>query len=199
MLIFRVHFKSKRVIKSRPCQLLAPGVLLPSVPCVFLQIPFGVFHIVLCEALGLVGPGVLDKPGRHAAPQLVCPHLGVLEHQGAGGHDRPLADVAVVEQGGAHADECAVADGAGVDGGVVPDGHVVADGGGAGGVGHVDARPVLHVGAVADGDGRHVAPHHGVEPDGAPVAHGDLANDGGVLAEVAVLAPFRGLALDRFD
>jgi len=54
----------------------------------------------------------------------------------------------------------------------------------------VDTRTVLHVGTVANGDGSHVAPDHCVEPDGTLVTHRHIADDGGILAEVTVLAPF---------
>ncbi len=59
----------------------------------------------------------------------------------------------------------------------------------AGIVRHVDTAAVLHVGAVADGDGRHIAAHHSVEPHRALVAQRHVAHQRSVLAEVAVLAP----------
>ena len=58
---------------------------------------------------------------------------------------------------------------------------------------------VLNVRAVADGDGRNIATDDGPEPYGALVAHGDIAHDGCVLAEVAVAAPFRGHAFVCLD
>ena len=75
-------------------------------------------------------------------------------------------------------------------GDVVANGDVAADMCGTCFVGDVYARAVLHVRAVADGDGCYVTTHHGIEPDGAIVAHLDVTDDGGVLAEVAVFAPF---------
>ena len=149
--------------------------------------------------VGLAGSGGLDVLGGYAAPDFAGADLGVLEHQCAGGDDGAFADFAAVEQGGAHADEGVVVDGAGVDGDVMADGDVAADVGGAGLVGDVDAGAVLHVGAVADGDGCDVAAHDGVEPDGAVVAHRDVADDGCVLAEVAVFAPFGRKSFITFD
>ena len=76
-------------------------------------------------------------------------------------------------------------DGACVDGDIVTDGHVAADMRRAGIVRHMYAGAVLHIAAVTDGDGSHVAPHHSIEPYGTLIAYGHVAHDGGVLAEVA--------------
>ena len=139
--------------------------------------------------VGLTWTDGFDVLGWYTAPDLTGRNLRVLKYQGAGGDDGPFAHLAVVEQRGTHADEGAVADGAGVDGDVVADGDVAADMGGARFVGHVDAGAVLHIGAVADGAGCHVAAHHGVEPHRTLVAQCHNAYQRGVLAEVAVLAP----------
>ena len=55
---------------------------------------------------------------------------------------------------------------------------------------YMDAGTVLHIGAVADGDGCHVAAYDGIEPDTALVTHRDITDDGCILAEITVLAPF---------
>lgn len=137
----------------------------------------------------LAGACGLDVFGGDAAPNLVGWYLGPLQHQRSGSHDGALPHLAVVEQRGTHADEGAVADGAGVDGDIVADGDVVADMRGTGVVGHMDAGAILHIGTVADGDGRHVAAHHGVEPHRALVAQRHIAHQRGVLAEITVFAP----------
>ena len=151
---------------------------------------FGVLHIVGC-IIRLAGAGGLDILGGDAAPDLVRGYLGALQHKGAGGDDGTLPHLAVVEDGGTHAYEGTVADGAGMEGDVVAYGDVAAYTRGADVVGHVYAGAVLHVGAVADGDGGHVAAHHGVEPHRALVAQRHIAHQRGVLAEVAAL-PQRG-------
>jgi len=132
----------------------------------------------------------LEVLGRYAAPDFASGNLGVLQHQGTSGHDGAFANLTAVEQGGTHADEGIVMDGAGMDGDVVADGHVVADVGRASLMGDVDAGTVLNVGAVADGDGSHVAAYHRIEPHGALVAHGDVAHDSGIFAEIAISPPF---------
>ena len=75
-----------------------------------------------------------------------------------------------------------------VDGDIVADGYVVAylDGGFT--VESVKHRAVLYVHTVADTDGVHVAAEHGVEPHAAFVAHGDIANNGGILGQKTVAA-----------
>ena len=83
-----------------------------------------------------------------------------------------------------------VVDGAGMYRDVMPDGDVVANVRGSCLVRHVDTRAILYVRTVADSDRCHVTAYDGIEPDGTVVAHLDVAHDGGILAEVAVFAPF---------
>ena len=158
----------------------------------------GVFHVVAGKAFGLAFARHLDEFGRNAAPQLVVTYLCILQHERPGGHHGPAPHLASVEQGGPHAYQCAVMHGAGMHGCVVADGHVVAYHRRAGGVGDMDARAVLDVGAVANGYRGYVAAHDRVEPYGAFVAHCHLAYDCGVLTEVAVLAPSGCQTVDWF-
>lgn len=139
----------------------------------------------------LPGAGGLDVFGGDAAPDLVRGYLGALQHQGAGGDDGTLPHLAVVEDGGTHTYEGAVADGAGMEGDVVANGDIAADMSRPGVMCHMDTGAVLHVGAVANGDGRHIATHHSVEPHRALIAQRHVAHQRGVLAEIAVLAPAR--------
>jgi hypothetical protein len=53
----------------------------------------------------------------------------------------------------------------------------------------MDTRTVLHIGAVADGDGSHITTHDGIEPYRTLISQRDISHDGSVLAEVAVFAP----------
>jgi len=84
-----------------------------------------------------------------------------------------------------------VVDGTGMDGNVVADGNVAANVRGTCIKGHMDTGTVLHVGTVADGNGCHIATYHSIEPYRALVAHGDVAHNSGILAEIAVFTPFR--------
>jgi hypothetical protein len=54
----------------------------------------------------------------------------------------------------------------------------------------MDTRTILYIRTVANGNGGYIAAYDGIKPDGTVVAHLDVAHDGGVLAEVAVFAPF---------
>ena len=144
---------------------------------------------MLCEALGLAGACLLQELRGHSAPYFVGTDFCALQHQRPGGNYRPFAYVGVVEHGCTHAYQRSAAYRAGVHGCVVAYAHVVLYLHGARRVGDVYARAVLHVDAVAYVDVRHVTADHRVEPHRALVAHIDLANNRGVLAEVAVLAP----------
>ena len=61
--------------------------------------------------------------------------------------------------------------------------------GGAGIMSDVDARAVLYVRTITDGDGSHVATHHRIEPHRAFVTHSDVADNRRILTEIAVSAP----------
>ena len=125
-------------------------------------------------------------------------YLGALQHQCAGGNDGSFADVGIVEHCGSHADECATADGAGMNGGVVTDAHVILDFGRSNAVGHMHAGSVLHVDTVAHVYMSHITAHHGVEPDGTFIAHHHFAHNGGILAEITFFSPFWGKSFYRF-
>ena len=60
--------------------------------------------------VGLAGADGFQVPGGYPTPYFTGGNLCVLQHQGTGGNDGALTDLAVVEQGAAHADECAVVD-----------------------------------------------------------------------------------------
>ena len=66
-------------------------------------------------------------------------------------------------------------------------------------VGHMDARTVLDIRAIANRDGSHVASHHGIKPYRALVAHLHIADNGGVLTEIAVMTPLRGHTFITLD
>jgi hypothetical protein len=57
----------------------------------------------------------------------------------------------------------------------------------------------LYVRTVANGNGGYITAYDGIKPDGTVVSHFDVTNDGGVLAEVAVFAPFGRQPFITFD
>ena len=150
---------------------------------------------MLCEALRLVWLGLLDELGRYAAPYLVFSYYGASENESSGSHYGTFPYDGIVEHRRAHADECAFTYGAGMYRGVVTNRHVVFNHGRANLVGNVYAGAVLHVHPVAEGNRSHVASEHSVKPYRAFVAHCHFAHDSGVLAEIAVFAPFRSKTL----
>lgn len=64
--------------------------------------------------VGLTGTCGLDVLGRYATPYLPCGNLGVLQDQRPCGDDGSLANLTTVEQGGTHAYQGMVVDGAGM-------------------------------------------------------------------------------------
>ena len=101
----------------------------------------------------------------------------MLGNDGAGGDDAALADMAVVQDPGTHADDAHILHDAAVDGNVVADGHPVA---------HDDRievslavkdRAILHIGTGADADGVDVAAQNGVHPHGGALAQHHVAED----------------------
>ena len=68
--------------------------------------------------------------------------------------------------------------------------HIVADMGRTCLVGHMDTASILDVGAVANGDRSYIATNHSVEPYRAFVTHRYVADDGSVLAKIAISPPF---------
>ena len=57
-------------------------------------------------------------------------------------------------------------------------------------VGYVYTTAILNVGTVTDGDRSHIAANHCIEPYRTFVTHRYIANDGGVLAKIAISPPF---------
>ena len=165
----------------------------------FGQIPFGVLDIMAGVWLGLVGIGLLDEFGWHAAPDLMGTDDGATQYQCTGSHYGSLADDGIVEHGASHADEAAALQGTGMNGGIVADGDIVFDDGGTNLVGDMHHGSVLNIHTVAHGDGCHITAHDGIEPHTTLVAHGHFAHDGGILAEITLLSPTRSQALYWFD
>ena len=94
----------------------------------------------------------------------------MLGNHGAGSDDAALADAAVVQDGGTHADDAHILDHAAVDGGVVADGDPVAHDDGIEVALAVKDGAILHIGVGADADGVDVAAEYGVHPDRGALA-----------------------------
>ena len=143
--------------------------------------------------------GGFDILCRHTAPDFMRSDLCVLQHQGPSSDNGPFAYLTAIQQGGPHANEGMVVNGAGMHGDIMSDGDIAANMRGSRLVSHMDAGTILYIGAVANGDRRHVAPHYSIEPYRTLIAHGDIPHDGGVLTEIAVLAPFGRQTAIAFD
>ena len=158
-----------------------------------LHVLFGVFHIV-CGIVGLAGASRLDEFGGDATPDLMSRNLSALQHKSAGGHYGPLPHLAIVEEGGSHTNKSTIANGAGVDGNIMAYGDITAYMSWSCIMGHMNARAILDIGAVADGDRSNVAANYSVEPNRTLVAQRYIAHQCGVLAKIAFLTPAWGLA-----
>ena len=115
-------------------------------------------------------------------------------HQRAGANDHLVLDHRTVHDDAAHADQNPVAQGAAVQGDLVPDGHLVTDDQRVAirierpGVGDVQHAAVLHAGARADTDAVHVAADHGQRPDRTVLTQFDVADDHGRSVDEGTLA-----------
>ena len=58
-------------------------------------------------------------------------------------------------------------------------------------MGDMNTRAILYVSTIAYSDRSNITTHNSVKPDGAFITHRDIANNSGILTEVAILAPFR--------
>ena len=155
---------------------------------ILVHIDFRVFHVVL-RVVGLARARRFEVLRRHTTPDLVRTNLCVLQYQSTGSNDRPLANLAAVQQRRSHTDKGAVVDGTGVDSDIMSDSHHIAYMRRTSVVSDVDAGTVLHVSAVAYSDWCYVATHDGIEPNTALVTHRDITDDGCILTEITVLAP----------
>ena len=101
-----------------------------------------------------------------------------------------VADDRAIEDGGAHANEHFVANGAGVKDGAVTDGDVVAEQAGKI-IGQMEDGIVLDVAVVADDDAVDVGSRDGVVPDAGMIAHGDIAQNDSAFRNIHPIAEGR--------
>ena len=151
------------------------------------------------HAVLLFGGERLDLLGGYAGIDAAGIALLVREDKGAGGDDGAAVHDGVVEQGGTHPDQTVVFDTGAVNGGVVADRNVVAQFDYRFLVEGVQYGAVLDVDAIAEADGVNVAAKDGAVPDGAVVAHRDVADQGGGFGQKTVVADCGGDAFQGAD
>lgn len=158
-------------------------------------VPGFIFHIVSGILFCLARLCSLDQSCGYSSPYLSVAYMGALGYYGTGRNDGSSADNSVVKYHCSHTYQAATTQGAAVDGGVVAYGNPILDEGRCGAA-HVDAYTILHVDSMPHGNGGHVGADDGPKPHGAVITHGDSAYDGGILAEVAAVAPAGRLMVD---
>lgn len=121
---------------------------------------------------------------------------GAFEYDSACGDDGIAADLCIVHDDGAHADEHFIAQRAAMYDGVMADGDVVADDGPGFLVGGMDDDAVLDIDFVADADAVDVTADDGIEPDAAFIAYLYVADDGGIGSDETILAEFGEFTFD---
>ncbi len=165
--------------------------------------PRSVKNIVVRNTLNLA----FEQFGRelfHAFGRNPCVHSSGMANRILQ-HHSPCRDEAIffyhhlIHNDGAHAHQHVVVQSAAVYQRSVTDADVVADRGTALLVGTMEDGPVLYVDFVTDSDKVYIAAHHSLKPYGALVAHGDVADDGGVFSEEAVGAKLGGEFATRND
>ena len=120
-----------------------------------------------------------DHLGRNAGYQGVRRNLGTSQNYGTGSYDGASADNCAVKDGGMHADEYMVFNGAGMNHSAVADGDIVPDDAGMV-VCYMKAAEVLHVGAFAYGNVVYIAPCYDARPDAGIFANSDITGQKGV-------------------
>jgi uncharacterized membrane protein (GlpM family) len=70
--------------------------------------------------------------------------------------------------------------------GVMAYGHIVANDGLGAFIGAVNNGAILNIHFISDANAVYIAPHHGIEPDAAIVAHYYIAHDGGIGGNKAI-------------
>src|SRR5690606_41993005 len=125
--------------------------------------------------------------------------MGALGDHGPGRNDGIALHHTIVHDDTAHAHQHIVLDGATVHDGIVTYGNVVANGCRGFLISAVDHGAILYIYLVAHFDEVHITANHGIEPDTALVAHGDLAHNGGVLGNKAIFSYFRGFTPYGFE
>ena len=132
----------------------------------------------------------LDELCRNASPKGVWFDYRVRKYQSAGGYDGTFAHYGMVEQGGAHTDECFVVDTCPVQGDVMSDRNIIADFYGRFLVKCVQDASVLDVYPVSDADAINISPQDGIEPDAAIVSHHYITDNRGIVGKETVASHF---------
>ena len=155
----------------------------------FLSVDLCVIKIILsihhdCLLSFLVVNLLLEFAG-DAHPKRVRFNHRAFRNNCSGGDDAAFADLGIIQDDAAHADEAAVANGAAVQRDGMPDCDPVT---------HDDAvfvahamehAAILHIGVFTDAYGEHVATDHGVHPHAGIFTDLNIANDLGGFVDIA--------------
>jgi hypothetical protein len=145
----------------------------------------------LVHLAALSGVNGLDEFGRSATPKFVGANLGAREHDGTCGNDSAFANLSVIHNDGAHADEGIVMNLCAVDSHVVADRDVVSDLNSRLLIEGVQYRSVLDVYTIANTDRVYIATDDGVEPYAALVTDDSVTDDCSVFGKEATFADLR--------
>ena len=138
-------------------------MLMSNLLLLLFEVELGIGDVVL-GIVSLAWTDGFDVFGWNASPDFTSRDLRVLEHKGASGYDGAFAHLTAIEESRAHADEGVIVDGAGMNSNVMTYRHIVADVSGTRVESDMNARTVLDIRTVADGDGSHVATNDSIEP-----------------------------------
>ena len=139
-----------------------------------------------------------DELGGSACPHLVRADFGTAEHYGSGGDERPLPHFGIIHNDCSHSDQGIVMNFGAMDHYVMADRDIIADLDGRLLIESMEHGAILDIDTVADGDGVDIAAQHGAEPDAALIAHSDIAHEGSIIGNKAILADLGGEPPYRF-
>lgn len=128
---------------------------------------------------------LLLELARDAHPQRIRLNHRALGDHGSGSDNTAFADLGIVQNYAAHANEAAIANGAAVQRDRVPHGYPIAQGDAVSVPHAMEHAAILHVGVLADADGKDIAPDHGVHPDAGIFADLNVADDLRGLIDIA--------------
>lgn len=144
-----------------------------------------------------IGGDVFDLPGRAAAINGPRFDLCAFQHHGAGGDYRILADLGIVHDDGAHADEDLVVECTSVYDGIVSNRNIIADTHTRLFISSMEDHAVLDIHPVANTDAVHIASYDGVEPDAAIVTYLYVSHDGRVGCDKTIVSKVGRFAFNR--
>ncbi len=167
---------------------------------------FGVFEPVFVhdiivsgtkKNLGLFGAHVFQETCRVTAVNSAFFHYRILQYNGSGGHNGIFLNHSAIHDNGTHPNEYFVFDGAAVHNGIVRNGNVIADDRLVTLVRAVNHGAILDIGMMPNRDRIDIAPHHGIEPHAAKIAHCHFSDYRCVGSDETVVSDLRRYAAYR--